>query len=271
MSAGVPETAHNSPTVEEANVPTGKHNHNARPLAPVGIDAAHQEQIQPSAATGETVQQEPLLPTVIPTPKSPHTPSTPPGRRKEPGMLSSWWWWEIGGVIITLASLFTTIAVLAVLDNRPIDDWNRNIQPSALLSTLTTVGKMGLALVVASCVSQLKWSHFRTPNSLSHLDVFDEVSRGGPWGVAEMFIKTRRHLLKRGPNFMVGLLGLITIGAFAIDPMIQQILDTPQREIALHNVTASMMSNRKYTSLAVNDRNTFENHNNPQGKLLEST
>ncbi|KAK5045437.1 hypothetical protein LTR84_009301 [Exophiala bonariae] len=77
-----------------------------------------------------------------------------------------------------------------------------------------------------------------------------------------MFIKTRRHLLKKGPNFMIALLGLITLGAFAIDPMIQQILDTPQREIALNNVTASMMSNRGYTSLAVDDRNTFDDENN---------
>lgn len=263
--------AHRSPTIEATSVPTGTPHHNVRPQVPVETDAAHQEPSQPSAPTGETIQQEPLLPTLDPTPTSTHTPSTPHERKKESIMLSSWWWWEIGGAVITLASLFTTIAVLAVLDNRPIDDWNRNIQPSALLSTLTTIGKMGLALVVASCVSQLKWSHFQTPNPLSHLDVFDEVSRGGPWGVAEMFIKTRRHLLKRGPNFMVGLLGLITIGAFAIDPMIQQILDTPQKEIALHNVTASMMSNRRYTSFAVDDRNTFEQHNNPQGKLPKST
>lgn len=236
--------AQTSPMTESTSVPAGTQTHNARPSPPVESEAAHHEPSPPSAATVETNQQQPLLPTATPAPPNAHTPSTSHNRRNDSIILSSWWWWEIGGAVIALTSLFTTIAVLAVLDNKPIDHWNRNIQPSALLSTLTTVGKMGLALVVATCVSQLTWSHFQTPNALSHLDVFDEVSRGGPWGVAEMLVRTRRHLLKRSPHLMIGLLGLVTIGAFAIDPMIQQILDTPQREIALHNITASIMSNR---------------------------
>lgn len=189
-----------------------------------------------------------------------------PDKEKTQAVTSSaWWWWEIGGAILALACLFLTIAVLAGLDHKPIDDWGYTIQPSSLLSTLSTVGKMGLTLVVASSVSQLKWLHFLKPNRLSHLDILDETSRAGPWDILTMFVKMRRSLLKSGPDFMVALLALVTLGSFAIDPMIQQVLDTPQSEIPL-NETASIMASRRYDSRALGVRETFDNENNSHGK-----
>jgi len=63
------------------------------------------------------------------------------------------------------------------------------------------------------------------------------------------------------------LFALLTIGSFAIDPMIQQVLDTQQQEVQLHNMTASITSNNNYDSVAVKVRQASDNENNPNRKL----
>lgn len=162
---------------------------------------------------------------------------------------SDWWWWEMGGALVACVSLFMTIAVLAVLDGKPIDDWNHSIEPSSLLSTLTTVGKMGMMLVVASCLSQSKWLHYQHPNVLNHLDVYDEVSRASPVASVTIFWKLPRGLRKARLDVLAILFALITLGSFAIDPMIQQILARPSRNIELKNITtASLGASRNYIS-----------------------
>ena len=263
--------AQNSPAIEPKRKNQEADINYASPQPFTQMEAADHEYTQRSAETANAPHQEPLIPTVTATPTSEHTSRRFHIRKASAAMSSSWWWWEIFGAFITLTCLFMTIAVLAVLDNKSTDDWHHKIQPSAILAILTAVGKMGLTLVVASCVSQLKWVHFQKPNSLSHLDVFDNVSRAGPWSTALMVLKIRKGIWKRTSDFMIALFALITLGAIAIDPMIQQILGTPQREIQLHDITASIMSNRNYVSRAVSEEDTMSSKNNAQREFFHAT
>lgn len=224
-------------------------------------DDGHQHLMAPGA---ERARQEPLLPPSANEPVKSRPLKQDKGQQNgaKGHLSSSWWWWEIGGAIVAVVSLFVIIAVLAVLDKKPIDDWKYNIQPSSLLSTLTTVGKTGMMLVVASCVSQLKWVHFQHPNRLSHLEVYDEVSRGSPIGSANMLWKIGRTLLRLRLDIIAGLFAIITLASLAIDPMIQQILAVRQQDLQLKNLTATIGASDMYTSKTalVIPENTFANN-----------
>ncbi|KUJ07829.1 uncharacterized protein LY89DRAFT_765907 [Mollisia scopiformis] len=197
--------------------------------------------MEPLTRTATDARQEPLLQPVD---------EERPAKKSERSSSSWWWWLEICGAFIALTGLFMTIAVLATLDNKPIDNWKYNIQPSSLLSTLTTVAKMGVMLVVASCVSQLKWLHFQQANRLSHLEMYDQVSRGNPMGAAQMLWKMGRRLFKLRLDIIATAFALVSLLSLAIDPMIQQILAVHQEDLQLNNVTATIGSSHTYISNA---------------------
>lgn len=202
------------------------------------------EAISP-VATKSAPHQEPLLstPAMKPTKRGYLREKLRRKGTRKVAWSSWWWWWEIGGAFLALTCLFLTIAVLKVLDGTPVNDWKYNIQPSSLLSTLNTVGKTGMTVVLGFCVSQVKWSHFEKPNLLSHFDTIDQVSRAGPWSTAKMFLKMRATLLKQGSGLLITLLALVTLGSIAIDPMIQQILDARQGDLQPHNITSYIAIN----------------------------
>ncbi|KAI1081460.1 hypothetical protein F5B20DRAFT_65613 [Whalleya microplaca] len=84
---------------------------------------------------------------------------------------------------------------------------------------------------VASCISQLKWSHFSLyPRRLVDLQLFDSASRG-PWGSAVFLWNLCfrvRILVTIGFVF-------VTIVALGIDASAQQVLNFPIRESPLNN------------------------------------
>ncbi|KAK6079533.1 hypothetical protein SCUP234_05702 [Seiridium cupressi] len=214
------------------------------------INVVHEGDQHPPTPIEEDMRQEPLLRPSDEKPAKPRlfndsSTNTSKGRER---FSSSWWWWEIGGAILALIGLFMTIAVLATLDNKPVDDWKYNIQPSSLLSTLTTVGKTGVMLVLGSCVSQLKWLHFQQPNRLSHLKIYDDVSRASPVGAAQMFWKIGCRPFKLRLDIVATAFALVSLLSLAIDPMIQQILGVQQQDLQLKNVTAAVGSSRAYIS-----------------------
>jgi hypothetical protein len=234
-------------------------------------DAAYPEQIPSQHATADRTNQAPLLPeSTRKSNRMSRIRDKIQGRTsKSAAQTSKWWWWEIGGALVALICHFSTTAVLLVLDGKPIDDWKPSIEPNSLLSVLTTVGKIGLTLVVGSCVSQLKWTHFRQPNSLSPLDVLDGVSRAGPLDTAKIFLKLRISLFKRIPDFMVALFAVVTLASFAIDPMVQQILKTYEDDYQFHNLTSSVLTNKHYDALVHDLKATIETQNRLQGTMIK--
>lgn len=152
-----------------------------------------------------------------------------------PRLVSWWWWWEIGAALVSITSMTLILAVLGKADDMPIQDWTLPIQPNSLVAVLTTLGKSAMMIVVASCISQLKWRHFqRGSRPLRDLQVFEDASRG-PWGSA---VFLGRNL--RVGAVTAGAFAFITVVALGIEPTVQQIFDFPSRLASLENVTAEV-------------------------------
>ncbi|KAF2430252.1 hypothetical protein EJ08DRAFT_660982 [Tothia fuscella] len=161
---------------------------------------------------------------------------------------SWWWWWEIGASLLSIISMCLIMTVLFKANNKPLESWTLPIQPNSLIAVFTTIGKTAMMVAVTSCVSQLKWRHFRRPRSLVHLQLFDDASRG-PWGAFMLL------LLMRARAVMTWLFAIITILALAIEPSAQQILEFPIRQSPLTNVSAEIGKADAYYSKAfVEDR-----------------
>ncbi|KAF6814281.1 hypothetical protein CSOJ01_04172 [Colletotrichum sojae] len=116
------------------------------------------------------------------------------------------------------------IAVLFRVQDTKLASWTWEIQPSSVISVLTTISKTAMMVPIASCISQLKWRHMQLrPRPLNHLQVFDDASRG-PWGSAIMAWKLPFQSL------LGWALALVTIVALGIEPSAQNILDFPSRD-----------------------------------------
>lgn len=102
---------------------------------------------------------------------------------------------------------------------------------------------------VGSCLGQLKWKHFQDrPQPLSHLQIFDDASRG-PLGSIILMGKGLRV-----GAFLAFFLAVVTTASVAIDPTAQQILEFPSRTAKLDNVTANIGLAKQYTSAAYTNK-----------------
>lgn len=162
------------------------------------------------------------------------------------------WWWEIGSAALAVLSMITILIVLTRVDNMALAQWLLPIQPNSLISIFTTIGKSALMVPIASCLSQLAWQHFAPkPQSLDHLRVFDDASRG-PWGAMELlFVIGKQAYLAR-------LLAIATVLALAIEPFAQQILEfrTRNAELAVPAVeigSATDFQSMSFSSDAIRD------------------
>jgi hypothetical protein len=182
--------------------------------------------------------------------------------------ISWWWWWEIASATLSATSLFLIITLLGLVDDKPLDSWHHPIQPSALLSVLTTIGRTAMMVSVASCVSQLKWSHFQRPSSLNHLQIYDDASRG-PWGAFMAILRPSIWLR----DVLAGLFAVITIFSLVVEPMAQQILAFETQEFELTNVTAVVASPSDYLSYSnlMSYSSLLTNSTNPSGLNGDNT
>jgi hypothetical protein len=150
------------------------------------------------------------------------------------------WWWEIGALVLCLLSLALLLLLLASLHMSPFENWTLPILPNTLIGIFTTLLKTTMMVPIATCLSQLKWSHyFNHAQPLNHLQLYEEASRG-PWGSAMILF------FLRGKPVVASLFAFVTITALAIDPFAQQILETQSRRVELRNVTAEIGIARDY-------------------------
>ncbi|KAM7219051.1 Protein of unknown function (DUF3176) domain containing protein [Rhypophila decipiens] len=157
-----------------------------------------------------------------------------------------WWWWELAGAALSLASICLIITILVLVGDKPLSAWPLSIQPNSAISILTTVAKATIMMMVASCISQLKWRHMQLqPQPLHHLQIFDDASRG-PWGAAVMLFRVPLRL----SSILGWALALITVAGLGIEPSAQNILDFQIKPVNLTNTTAEMYLARQYVSKA---------------------
>lgn len=135
------------------------------------------------------------------------------------------WWWEMGAASFSLACVASIVAILSTVQDKARSEWTFLILPNSLVAIFSTLSKASLMVPVASCISQLKWVYFaQAPHALSHVQVFDEASRG-PWGALTLLwaIRVRKWLVSWG--------AVITILALALEPFVQAIITYPHREV----------------------------------------
>ncbi|ROV92828.1 hypothetical protein VPNG_09102 [Cytospora leucostoma] len=145
-----------------------------------------------------------------------------------------WWWWEIGAAATSTTSVLALVTVLVKIDGLLLDSWESvsDLQPSTVVSLLTTLQKSTMMLVVAACLSQLKWQHFASGEGqpLRHLQILEDASRG-PWGSARLVV----GMVSR--SVIVWLLIAVTLAGLVVEPAAQQILRFHTETALLRNVT----------------------------------
>lgn len=192
------------------------------------------------------------LPQIPPTPSSadssaataPPKISLPAQGKVSKWNTSWWWWWELGSALLSMGSMFSIVIILAAFENRPLADWTIPIQINSLIATLTTIAKTAMFVAVAESISQLKWLHFyQRARPLHRFQDFEDASRG-PWGALTLLYTTNLKAILASIGAVITILGL------GIEPMAQQVLAFPDRNVTLTNSTASLGIAEVYNSKA---------------------
>ena len=93
---------------------------------------------------------------------------------------------EVLAILISDLTLLAIVVILRKYNNRPIPRLPHNVLLNFVISTLATVSKSSLLLVVASAIGQFKWLWISDRHRpLRDLQVFDEASRG-PLGALKL-------------------------------------------------------------------------------------
>lgn len=152
--------------------------------------------------------------------------------RHNPWYLS--WQQETWAMVFSLACLIAVAVIMAWIDGKRLSIWHWAIQPNAVISVLIVSSKAALMISTASCVSQLKWTHFQQkPRTLKDLEGFDDASRGA-YGSLCLLMSRSGYL-----NIAVTLGCAVTVLVLAMETFGQQLLSFPERTIAVANETAS--------------------------------
>jgi len=91
------------------------------------------------------------------------------------------WKYEILSWIGSLCFFISVIAVLAVLNGRPLPQMMFGITPNALIGLLATFAELLLIVPVHAALGQTKWLRSLRKKPMDDFRKIDEASRG-PWG-----------------------------------------------------------------------------------------
>lgn len=137
-------------------------------------------------------------------------------------------------MLFSLLCLIAVAIIMAWIDGKRLSIWHWAIQPNAVISVLIVSSKAALMISTASCVGQLKWTHFqRAPRRLRDLENFDDASRGA-WGSLCLLFSRSGYL-----NVAVTLGCSVTVLVLAMETFGQQLLSFPERRVAVTNLTAT--------------------------------
>ncbi|KAI0184615.1 hypothetical protein EV127DRAFT_227281 [Xylaria flabelliformis] len=117
------------------------------------------------------------------------------------------WKWELVWMLLSLASLATSVGLLAAQDGRRLDAWTAFFTLNTFVSILAQVSRTALAFGISSSLGQSKWNLFSASSgSLALFDAFDQASRG-PWGSVGLACRLQlRHVATLGAVVVITLL-----------------------------------------------------------------
>lgn len=103
-----------------------------------------------------------------------------------------WWMGELLSMLLSVVAFCSFVAVLLKYDDQILSTLPHNVNLNFLISTLATVSKSSLLLIVASALSQFKWLWMMSSKQrrLQDLQDFDEVSRG-PLGAVQLLTSSK--------------------------------------------------------------------------------
>ena len=97
-----------------------------------------------------------------------------------------WWMGELLAVLLSITAFFAIVILLRKYDDHELPRLPHHVSLNFVVSTLATVAKISLLLVVASALGQFKWLWMSSKHRrLQDLQVFDEASRG-PLGASKL-------------------------------------------------------------------------------------
>ncbi|KAL1877905.1 hypothetical protein Daus18300_002258 [Diaporthe australafricana] len=100
------------------------------------------------------------------------------------------WTFEAGYLVVAIAALTATVAVLAKFHNQEQPHWPYAdmLNLSALIAILATLLRSMITLILEALIGQLKWYWYRRAHPVAHLQAFDEASRGA-WGSSKFLLQ----------------------------------------------------------------------------------
>jgi len=118
----------------------------------------------------------------------PHSPS------QKPILPSQWkslsWPWDIASWILSLFCFLAIVIVLLYFHNRELPNWPWSITINTMISILTSLGTLLLAVPIASALGQTKWLRLDQRRSLYDFVLVDDATRS-PWGGFVLLIRRR--------------------------------------------------------------------------------
>lgn len=151
------------------------------------------------------------------------------------------WSWEFASFAVAIGCFVGAVAMLTSVKDKAVPSWASKFSVNATLSVLVTIMKGAIGIVVAECLSQLKWTWFKRERKLKDLGVLDDASRG-VWGAATL-LRTKR------PWFLAYIGAFIFLASFIIGPTIQLTTEIRVREINVTQAASVPICNTTYLDL----------------------
>ncbi|ORY07298.1 hypothetical protein BCR34DRAFT_27719 [Clohesyomyces aquaticus] len=154
-----------------------------------------------------------------------HTPDALPARprslrSKISHHIQRLWLWETSACVVSICAHFAMIALLGVYDGSRVSSWEGSWTLNSNISFMITIIKGAALIPVASAISQLKWRRFWDYRKLTDMDFFDDASRGTLGSLRLLWHLRFWHFASFG--------ALLTLAAFTMDTLVQNVVDTEQ-------------------------------------------
>ncbi|PPJ54299.1 hypothetical protein CBER1_06142 [Cercospora berteroae] len=168
--------------------------------------------ISSSAASGTSAAGTSLSANKFPKPQD----------TQHPGIFRLWKW-ELLTILLSIGTFCAIAAILFVFSDTSYSSWHSVLQPSTIISALSTVSQSALLMVVSEGIGQLKWVYFsQRAQRLQDFDIFDNASRG-PLGCVQLLYKINWRAT------MASIGAIVTLVALAMAPFVQQVVSIEQR------------------------------------------
>lgn len=148
------------------------------------------------------------------------------------------WILEILSCLGSLLSLVAIYIVLAHYNHKPSPSWPHSITLNTVISILATAFKALMLAATAEAISQTKWLWYRRAHPVSHIQRFEDASRGIPGSLRLLYVVRFKHFVVLG--------ALIMVIAIGVDPFVQQTVQYRACNVASPHLNSSIPIALKY-------------------------